>query len=166
MVSYTHRSEPLARRARALVMCAFMCALAFTLTAEHSPARAQAPMPTLFDEMGVELNLLGQGLPDRAPGYFDVDLDGVPDAIWAGEKGIVYLALPDQGEPELLPVTADPARLELGPRATLSMLPIDVDDDGVQELMITGRYHTLFELSEAGAGLVVFLLPKRTNIHR
>lgn len=107
-------------------------------------------MPTLFDEMGVELNLLGQGLPDRAPGWFDVDLDGVPDAIWASQGGIVYLKLSDEGAPELVPVSADSNSLELGPRATLSMVPIDVDDDGVQELMLTGRRHTLFRLSEAG----------------
>ena len=134
-------------RARSLGGALLACAVALTLV--RSPARAESPMPTLFNEMGVELNLLGQGLPDRAPGYFDVDLDGVPDAIWAGEKGIVYLAMPEQGEPELQTVTADPQRLELGPRATLSMLPIDVDDDGVQELMVTGRFHTLFELTEA-----------------
>jgi hypothetical protein len=131
-------------RALALAPRSLVCALALTLVL--APARAAPPMPTLFEELGPELNLLGAGLQDRAPAWFDVNLDGVPDPIWAGREEIVYLGFSESGAPELRPVSVNPDRLKPGSRATLSLVPIDVDDDGVQDLFLTGAEHTLFRV--------------------
>lgn len=119
---------------------------AFALSVLGAHAHASEPTPTIFHELGPELNLLGEGLQSRAPAWIDVTLDGVPEPVWVGRNEMVYLVLPEGGEPELRSINVDPQRLETGSRATLSLLPIDFDDDGVQDIFMTGRDHTFFRL--------------------
>lgn len=129
-------------RARAPLGAAL--ALALALASWSAPSRASEPQPTLFEELGVDLNMLGQNLEDRAPAWVDVTMDGQPEAVWIGRQSMEYLALPEGGEPELRPVTIDAKQLGQGPRATQNILPLDFDDDGVQDLFLTGAHPLLF----------------------
>ena len=131
-------------RSRARAPLGAALALALALASWSAPSRAAEPQPTLFEELGVDLNMLGQNLEDRAPAWVDVTMDGQPEAVWIGRQSMEYLALPEGGEPELRPVTIDAKQLGQGPRATQNILPLDFDDDGVQDLFLTGAHALLF----------------------
>ncbi|MBD91062.1 MAG: hypothetical protein CL940_12065 [Deltaproteobacteria bacterium] len=124
-----------------LVACTLACAMAHA--SADSVALASAPSAAHFADQGALLGLPGL-VPDTiVPAWIDIDLDGDEEPIWFAE-GLVTsvdsdLSVHPVGVPDALGTSAgrpDPVGCAM-----------DVDGDGVRELLIVGRELLVLDVS-------------------
>jgi hypothetical protein len=103
-----------------------------------------------FKELGQELGVTALGLDvvAVATGFLDIDLDGVNEAYFYSEDTLHYVDHVD-GKLSLIKAVHDQPG-PFVPEATGTSVPIDVDRDGVQELMIIGAGVYIYRVSSPG----------------
>lgn len=111
-------------------------------------AGASDPAPVLLDDVGVELGLHDFGSASWLPVFVDADLDGDPDPTYMSNDGVRVVLEGDDGALAVHEVSVSKPALAVASRPMLVAVAVDLERDGVPEVLVLGLGAHLLRIPE------------------